>query len=70
MARRTLLLWKKNIGNWGGFVAFGPDNTMYYSNGNQVTAISELSQGQSAFPNYTNNNPQVFRHIHTQLITI
>lgn len=51
------LLWKKNIGDWGGFVAFGPDNTMYYSNGNSVTAMAELPQGQSAFANYTNDNP-------------
>ena len=48
------LLWKKDIGKSGGFVAFGPDKTLYYSNANQITAISELRTGES-FPVYTNN---------------
>jgi hypothetical protein len=50
-------IWSREIGNWGGFVAFGPDKTLYYSNLNQLTAVAELPQGQISFPNYTNNTP-------------
>ncbi len=49
-------LWERYFNTDGGYTAFGPNNTVFVSNNNKITAISESPEGES-FPEYTNNNP-------------
>ena len=49
-------LWDRYFNTDAGYTAFGPNNTLFVSNHNIITAISKSSQGQS-FLEYTNNTP-------------
>ena len=54
-------LWKYDLNSSGGTCAFGPNHTIYVTPstgyGHTITAISELPEGATSFPEYTNNIP-------------